>query len=121
MGGQAFDPYVGFLHSLEYGRLSLACDLVEPLRSAFCDRIGVKLFNQHRMHFQEDFEERDGGVYMKRTSIPTLLKIYNSELNKDRNYGFFQGSFEELLIYFADWLRGCITDKTVRRLVDERE
>ena len=58
---------------------------------------------------------------MKRTSIPTLLKIYNSELNKDRNYGFFQGSFEELLIYFADWLRGCITDKTVRRLVDERE
>ncbi|MBN6741618.1 CRISPR-associated endonuclease Cas1 [Acidithiobacillus sp. MC6.1] len=27
------DPYVGFLHSLDYGRESMACDLVEPLRT----------------------------------------------------------------------------------------
>ncbi|MEE6075731.1 CRISPR-associated endonuclease Cas1 [Avibacterium paragallinarum] len=26
------DPYIGFYHSLDYGRESLACDLIEPLR-----------------------------------------------------------------------------------------
>lgn len=30
--GHGFDPYVGFYHELDYGRESLACDLIEPLR-----------------------------------------------------------------------------------------
>ncbi len=31
--GQGLDPYLGALHQPSYGRESLACDLVEPLRS----------------------------------------------------------------------------------------
>lgn len=30
--GAGLDPYIGFYHSLDYGRESLACDLIEPLR-----------------------------------------------------------------------------------------
>lgn len=30
--GAGLDPYIGFLHSLDYGRESLACDLIEPIR-----------------------------------------------------------------------------------------
>lgn len=37
------DPFVGFLHSLEYGRPSLACDLMEPLRPE-ADRFVLSLF-----------------------------------------------------------------------------
>ncbi|MEW6488327.1 MAG: CRISPR-associated endonuclease Cas1 [Thermodesulfobacteriota bacterium] len=40
-----FDPGVGFFHALEYGRESLACDLVEPCRPA-ADRWVVSLFNE---------------------------------------------------------------------------
>lgn len=30
--GAGFDPFIGFYHALDYGRESLACDLIEPLR-----------------------------------------------------------------------------------------
>ena len=30
--GAGLDPYIGFFHSVDYGRESLACDLIEPLR-----------------------------------------------------------------------------------------
>lgn len=30
--GAGLDPYIGFYHSLDYSRESLACDLIEPLR-----------------------------------------------------------------------------------------
>lgn len=40
-----FDPGVGFFHALEYGRESLACDLVEPYRP-MADQWVVSLFNE---------------------------------------------------------------------------
>lgn len=30
--GAGLDPYIGFFHGLDFGRESLACDLIEPLR-----------------------------------------------------------------------------------------
>ena len=30
--GAGFDPFIGFYHALDFGRESLACDVVEPLR-----------------------------------------------------------------------------------------
>ncbi|OBX09335.1 CRISPR-associated endonuclease Cas1 [Gallibacterium genomosp. 3] len=30
--GAGLDPYIGFYHSIDYGRESFACDLIEPLR-----------------------------------------------------------------------------------------
>ncbi len=30
--GAGLDPYIGFYHSVDYGRESLACDLIEPIR-----------------------------------------------------------------------------------------
>jgi CRISPR-associated protein Cas1 len=32
--GAGLDPFVGFYHALDFGRESLACDLIEPLRPA---------------------------------------------------------------------------------------
>lgn len=39
------DPYVGFLHDLDYGRESLACDLVEPHRCGV-ERLTWRLFRE---------------------------------------------------------------------------
>jgi CRISPR-associated protein Cas1 len=39
------DPYVGFLHDLDYGRESLACDFVEPLRPVV-DGLALRLFRE---------------------------------------------------------------------------
>ena len=39
------DSYVGFLHALEYGRHSLACDLIEPIRPQ-ADQFALQLFSE---------------------------------------------------------------------------
>lgn len=49
------DPYVGFLHGLDFGRESLACDLVEPLRTGV-DRLVIRLFRERELeaaHFSQ--------------------------------------------------------------------
>lgn len=62
--GIGFDPYVGFLHGIEYGRPSLALDLIEEFRHTVIDRLTLELINKEILK-EDDFEERQGGVYLK--------------------------------------------------------
>lgn len=48
------DPYLGALHAIEYGRPSLACDLVEEWRAFLGDRLVLTLINRHIIK-PEDF------------------------------------------------------------------
>ena len=60
--GCGLDPYVGFLHEPSFGRESLACDLVEPLRPA-ADRWVWELFRARRLR-PEDFSADKGACLM---------------------------------------------------------
>ena len=42
---EGMDTYVGYLHSVEYGRKSLVFDLLEEFRSPLCDTFTVAAFN----------------------------------------------------------------------------
>ncbi len=56
-----FDPYLGFLHSLDYGRPSLALDLMEEFRPILVDSLVVRVCNDGRLmpnHFQPGDDER---------------------------------------------------------------
>ncbi len=71
--GAGLDPYLGYLHQVDYGRPSLALDLVEPFRNPVADRLVLTLANR-RVIEAEDFEgggERPG-VFLK----PKALKRY---------------------------------------------
>lgn len=58
------DPYVGFMHTDRPGRISLALDLVEELRSVFADRFVLSLINR-KMVVKKDFvKKEDGAVIM---------------------------------------------------------
>jgi CRISPR-associated protein Cas1 len=48
------DPYLGTLHEVDYGRPSLACDLVEEWRTFLGDRLVLSLVNRRIIH-PEDF------------------------------------------------------------------
>lgn len=52
------DPYLGNLHSLEYGRHSLPLDLVEEFRSMCADALALSLFNHHILK-KDDFIMND--------------------------------------------------------------
>lgn len=50
------DPFIGFLHEIAFGRESLACDLIEPLRPRWDARVW-ELFRSRTLragHFRED-------------------------------------------------------------------
>lgn len=49
------DPYLGHLHSLDYGRYSLVLDLMEEFRPVIVDTLVFALFNMHILKKEEDF------------------------------------------------------------------
>lgn len=60
--GSGFDPFIGFYHTLSFGRESLACDVVEPLRVEV-DRHILQLFRQEKLR-ADDFSTVDGGCWL---------------------------------------------------------
>ena len=68
-----FDPYLGFFHQIDYGRPSLALDLMEEFRHPLVDRFTVTLVNKGILK-SEDFspEPASGAMYLK----PEAMKLY---------------------------------------------
>lgn len=60
--GAGFDPFIGFYHALDFGRESLACDVVEPLRVEV-DRHMLGLFRNERLR-ADDFSIVDGACLL---------------------------------------------------------
>jgi CRISPR-associated protein Cas1 len=55
------DSYLGSLHQLDYGRRSLALDLVELFRAPLADRLVLTMCNRNRFS-EADFESVEGGA-----------------------------------------------------------
>ncbi len=82
-----FDPYLGFLHELDYGRPSLALDLLEEFRPAFVDRLSLSLVNLghlKREHF-EDHPQR--GVSLTQEGLKKYFEQYDRYLMKPWRVG----------------------------------
>ena len=60
--GAGLDPYIGFYHALNYGRESLACDIVEPLRVEV-DKHVLRLFRSETLR-PDDFSKTDGACLL---------------------------------------------------------
>jgi len=60
--GAGFDPFIGFYHEIDFGRESLACDIVESLRVEV-DRHALKLFRDEVLR-AEDFTMADGACML---------------------------------------------------------
>ncbi len=72
-----FDPLLGFYHKIQYGRVSLAVDLVEQFRAPIIDRLVLYLINK-RVIKPEDFEnDKEHGVRMSNRAIKAYLGNYD--------------------------------------------
>ena len=77
--GAGLDPYLGFLHQLDYGRPSLALDLMEAFRHPVVDRLTLTLVNRGMLG-TEDFHsggERPG-VFL----APAAMRKYLGEYER---------------------------------------
>lgn len=78
------DSYIGYLHSIKYGRESLALDILEEFR-AICDYIVIKWIN--RKEFKKiDFIKSDGGIILTEKSLRKYFEKYNKEYNEKLKY-----------------------------------
>mgnify|MGYP000091245920 CR=1 FL=1 len=70
------DPTIGFYHQFEYGRESLACDLVEPHRPEV-DRFVWRIFRERRFR-DRDFnrDSETSGCYLKKAGRKRFYPIY---------------------------------------------
>lgn len=89
LDAMGFDPYIGFLHGIDYGRPSLALDILEEFRAAV-DRFVLTLCNK-RVFKPEDFEDRpaseDGavkGVYLKKEPLKKFFVEYERWIGEKR-------------------------------------
>ncbi|MBI4687423.1 MAG: CRISPR-associated endonuclease Cas1 [Nitrospirae bacterium] len=78
------DPVIGFYHQFDYGRESLACDLVEPYRP-MVDRFVWETFRE-RTFTVRDFSQDDEkpGCYLKKESRKRFYPLYEEWAQKAR-------------------------------------
>ncbi|MBF0345225.1 MAG: CRISPR-associated endonuclease Cas1 [Nitrospirae bacterium] len=70
------DPFIGFYHRFEYGRESLACDLVEPFR-ADVDRFVWHLFRKREFTDRDFFQDGERpGCYLKKEGRKRFYPMY---------------------------------------------
>lgn len=93
------DPTIGFYHQFEYGRESLACDLVELFR-VNVDRFVYELFKAKHLG-NRDFmkDEESGGVYLKKTGRKKFYPLYEQWVQQQRTIwrGEVQGFARRIL------------------------
>ncbi len=85
------DPFVGFFHTIEFGKPSLALDLMEEFRPLM-DRLFLKLSNRRMLSvgdfFFRDYEGRDDehGVYLGYEGVKKVVAAFQSVMSSKRLY-----------------------------------
>ena len=70
------DPTIGFYHCFDYGRESLACDLIEPFRPV-ADRFVWEMFKDGKCAAGDFVQEHDG-VYLKKDARKVFYTVYEA-------------------------------------------
>ncbi len=82
------DPYVGFLHSSQFGKPALALDVMEPFRPVVVDSVVMTLLN-NRMLTEDDFQEKFGAWRLSDDGRRTFLTKFEERLNTEIKHPVF--------------------------------
>lgn len=92
------DPYVGIYHCLDFGRPSLACDLIEPLRPSI-DEFSIQLFKNKTLRV-EHFTSSDDGCLFGKAGRAIYYPAYDAVAES------FRKSIEKYCTYLIHALGG---------------
>jgi CRISPR-associated protein Cas1 len=82
LDGIGLDPFLGFYHEEEYGRPSLALDLVEPFRAPVVDRFAVRVFNLGILKPESFQAHSEGGLRLEKRALRTFFQQWETHLAK---------------------------------------
>jgi CRISPR-associated protein Cas1 len=95
LSAHKFDLEIGFLHSIHYGRNSLALDIMEEFRSPFVDAWLLTLFNK-RMLTSEHFCGPDAGYYLNDQGFDKFCSFYHEHIKDNAWRGRFRTQSDRL-------------------------
>ncbi|PRO67119.1 type I-C CRISPR-associated endonuclease Cas1c [Alkalicoccus urumqiensis] len=88
--GVGLDAYVGFFHQDRPGRISLALDVMEELRSCFADRFVLSLVNR-KMVTSADFKEKENhAVLLTEDGRKKVLKAWQEKKQEQITHPFLK-------------------------------
>jgi CRISPR-associated protein Cas1 len=82
------DPYVGYLHSSQYGKPALALDLMEEFRPLVVDSVVLSVFN-NRMIQGKDFSEEFGAYRLRDAGRRVFLTRLEARLDETISHPTF--------------------------------
>jgi len=77
-----FDPFIGFLHGLRYGRQSLPLDLVEEFRHPVVDMLTLNLLNKRVLSPKDFVQQENKGMYLTKDGLKKYLTAYEKRMAK---------------------------------------
>jgi CRISPR-associated protein Cas1 len=80
------DPYLGFYHTLHYGRCSLALDLIEEMRPLAADRLALNLVNLEIVKADDFTSDGDRGVFLSADGRKRFLREYERMMTAEFNH-----------------------------------
>jgi len=109
------DPYVGFLHSSQYSKPSLALDLMEEFRTPVVDSVLLTIVN-NRILTGNDFLEELGSVRLKEQGRKTYLLKFEERMNTEIAHPVFgyKATYRRCLELQARLLAKVLTDEIPR-------
>lgn len=88
------DAYVGFLHTDRPGRISLALDMMEELRSIFADRFVISLINKRVINSSGFEKQENGAVIMKEDTRKEILRNWQERKQEKIKHPFLEENIE---------------------------
>lgn len=106
------DPYVGVLHTERPGRVSLALDIIEELRSVLADRFVLTLINKKVVNGKDFLKKENGAVIMKDDARRKILTEWQNKKKETLTHPYLKEKMEWGMVPYiqamllARYLRG---------------
>jgi CRISP-associated protein Cas1 len=106
-----FDPYIGYLHSTQYGKPALPLDVIEMFRAPIVDSVVLSLLNNRMLNYK-DFDETLGSWRMNDAARRCFLTKFEERLNEPITHPVFKTkvtyrrSLELQMRLLSRWLQG---------------
>lgn len=114
--GVGLDSYVGFYHTDRPGRISLALDLMEELRSVMADRFVLTLINRKMVTKNDFIKKENGAVILTDTGRKTVLSAWQAKKQDSIRHLFLEEKLEWGMVphaqalLLARYLRGDLEE-----------
>lgn len=109
------DAYVGFLHRDRPGRISLALDLMEELRSVMADRLVLTMINTKAIRREHFVRQESGAVYLNEEGRKAVLSTWHSRKREELTHPYLK---EKMVWGLVPYVQALLLARTLRGDLD---